>query len=328
MRYIFSTLILFIFCACSSNTETPQYSFYHWKSKAKMLSGLEKQVNTGLDKVYLHYFDIDYQNDSYYSIKPKYVITEVDDWYKQQSITPVVYITNKTLKKIHTVDELAENIKQLVTEISIHHFGKALPDLQIDCDWTQQTKEKYFTLLNLLKQDYRLTATIRLHQLKYPDLTGIPPVEHGALMLYNMGDLPNMKQNSILSTEIIKSYINEQLSYPIDLDVALPIFSQTVIKNYRGKVRLLNFVPESLTDTSIFTPLGPNHFKPKRDTLFHGFFISPFFELKSESVPENDLLESIDILKNSKLNLKSIIYYHLDEACVNRYSISKISSRL
>ena len=328
MRYLF-LLFIIILSSCSSkhhNKKNP--AFYHWKSKAKISSNLKEQLNNRLDKIYLHYFDVDYNPESHYNIRPKYVITEVDDWYKNQSITPVIYITNETVKHIHNVENFAHNISTLVNEISTYHFGKTLPDLQIDCDWTEQTKDKYFSLLNALKRHYNITVTIRLHQLKYPDLTGIPPVDHGVLMLYNMGDLSNMKQNSILDTDIIKSYVHQHLTYPLELDVALPLFSQTVIKNKQGRVRLLNFIPESLTDTTAFSPIKPHHFIPKKDTLYHGFFISPNFELKTEQVPEKDLIEGINIIKNTKLNINSIIYYHLDEDCINSYNISKISSTL
>lgn len=328
MRFFFFLFIITLSSCSSKHNSKKKHSFYHWKSKAKISSNLKEQLNTDLDKIYLHYFDVDYNPESHYSIKPKYVMTEVDDWYKKQSITPVIYITNETMKHIHNVENFATNISTLVNEISTYHFGKTLPDLQIDCDWTKQTKEKYFALLNALKSNYNITVTIRLHQLKYPDLTGIPPVDYGVLMLYNMGDLPNMKQNSILDTDIIKSYVHKNLTYPILLDVALPLFSQTVIKNKQGRVRLLNFIPESLTDPTAFSQIGPHHFKPKKDTLYHGFFISPNFDLKTEQVPEHDLLKGIDILKNTKLNLNSIIYYHLDENCINTYNISKISSTL
>ena len=326
MRYIFAFLsILFISCTSKQQDQLTDYSFYHWKSKAKMDSNLESTLEGNPKKVYLHYFDVDFEE---YRYEPKYVLTQVDDWYKNQNIVPVVYITNHTLKNIYSPEDLGRKIKDLVNEISTHHFSKTLPDLQIDCDWTERTKDKYFELLKLLKVDFNVSATIRLHQLKYPDKTGVPPVEHGTLMLYNMGDLTNMEQNSILETRIIESYIDKDLSYPFPLDLALPLFSQTVIKNYQGRVRLINHIPESLSDTSLFKPVKDNNYRPKLDTLFNGFFISPSYELKTEKVTEEDLVKSVKMLKNTKLDISSVIYYHLDKNCIDTYNLTHIRKSL
>lgn len=319
-----------VFYSCSQNKSKSSYSFYHWKSKALMTPDLENKIGNNLNQVYLHYFDIDLPSkDDYYNfIKPKYVLREVDDWYKEKEIIPVVYITNRALLKTQNIESLANKIHLLVNEISTHHFGNNLKDLQIDCDWTKQSKTKYFQLLTLLKEHYNLSATIRLHQVKYPKETGIPPVDKGALMLYNIGKLSSMDENSILNTKTVQAYINNTSSYPLDLDLALPLFSQTVIKNRFGKVKLINHIPESLTDTNSFSLVKDNLYIPKKDTLYHGFFISPDYQLKTEFVSSQVLLESIQILKNSKLNLQSTIFYHLDEKHIENYNLSQITSAL
>lgn len=327
MRYLITIFIVIFIFSCSKENKNQSYSFYHWKSKALMPSTLENKLDTTLDQVYLHYFDIDL-NEQYNSIRPKYVLSAVDDWYKEQQITPVVYITNRAMLKAKDPSYLVKQIHALVQEISNHHFGKELPNLQIDCDWTGRTKTQYFQLLKLLKKYYTLSVTIRLHQIKYPKETGVPPVNTGILMLYNMGELSNMEENSIINTETVQSYVNKNLSYPMDLDLALPLYSQTVIKNKLGKVKLLNYIPESLADTNIFSSIGENLYLPKKDTLYHGFYISPGYQLKTEKVTSDVLLESIQILKKSRLNFQSIIYYHLEEKNLENYNISKISSTL
>jgi len=77
--------------------------------------------------------------------------------------------------------------------------------------------------LNILKKDFNVTATIRLHQIKFKDKTGIPPVDQGVLMAYNIGELKNNKQNSILEANIVKQYINKNTEYPLKLKLALDI---------------------------------------------------------------------------------------------------------
>ena len=70
-----------------------------------------------------------------------------------------------------------------------------------------------------------LSATIRLHQLKFIGESGIPPVDKGLLMCYNMGDLHRLRiSNSILETAELKKYIKQLSVYPLKLDVAfLPV---------------------------------------------------------------------------------------------------------
>ena len=56
--------------------------------------------------------------------------------------------------------------------------------IQIDCDSTISTKEKYFNLLVFLS-DYIdcVSATIRLHQINYFRVTGVQTVNRGVLMI-------------------------------------------------------------------------------------------------------------------------------------------------
>lgn len=325
MKFIF-LLLLSILISCSSTKESPSgYSFYHWKSKAKMTPGLESQLTGDLNKVFLHYFDVvPGSNEG----NPAYILTEVDDWYKDKEIVPVVFITNKLLGRTYRLEQLAKGVSSMVNEMSLHHFGRKIKTLQIDCDWSVSTQKNYFQFLKLLKANFDIEVTIRLHQIKYPEKTGIPPVDRGVLMVYNIGDLKNMQENSILNTKVLKSYINEDSEYPIPLDIALPLFSQLVIKNSDGNVKLINRIPESISDTSTFQKIENNLYQPIIDTLYHGFYLNSNFQIKTEQVKEEILVETIKILKDSDLDMKSIIYYHLDEPCLENYNLTKISTAL
>ena len=94
--------------------------------------------------------------------------------------------------------------------MSLRYFGKTAKVIQVDCDWTKGTAAIYFDLLNSLKAHYELDVTIRLHQIKYANDTGIPPVDHGTLMLYDTGDMSNMFANSILTMDDGRSYISNE----------------------------------------------------------------------------------------------------------------------
>ena len=99
--------------------------------------------------------------------------------------------------------------------------------IQFDCDWTEETKDNYFGFL----RQYRLlsgnviSAAIRLHQLKYSDSTGIPPVDYGVLLYYNTGNDDEGEDRSIYERSMTHRYTPSLRSYPLTLDIALPIFS-------------------------------------------------------------------------------------------------------
>lgn len=331
-----TTLIfaLIILSSCNSFNKN-EFSFYSWKSKAKSTN----IINTALEicntkSIYLHYFDVDINNDRYSfndpDIYPTYVLKEVDEEFKNFNIIPVVFITNRSLKEAKSIEKLSEQISELIDEISLYHFKKTHTEIQLDCDWNQSTKNTYFELIEQLKTKYKVSVTIRLHQIKYQKKTGIPPAYKGILMVYNVGELKNENQNSILEANIVAQYINEQSTYPLELDIALPIFSQTVLKNNNGKLRLINTTERKKleSDNIHFTQLTNILFEVKSDTLFNGFYLSKGYRLKLEEVSEEETINTYKIIKTSNLNISKVIFYHLDDNAISKTNISKLISEL
>ena len=132
-------------------------------------------------------------------------------------VIPTVFITNECIKKIDSsqIKTLAGNVYNLVQDIINTHGFNSIKEIQFDCDWTASTRSNYFLLLekfNALWKDSGIpvSATIRLHQVKFMSRTGVPPVKKGLLMCYNMGNLKNPATgNSIIETaELEKLYRN------------------------------------------------------------------------------------------------------------------------
>ena len=127
------------------------------------------------------------------------------------------------------IDELAGKICKLLASIYQNNLNKPY-EIQFDCDWTETTKEKYFHLLKLARarlnqfgfSTAKISATIRLYQCKYLFKTGVPPVDKGMLMCYNMGNLKNPgTKNFILESYELRKYISSLNTYPLQLDVAV-----------------------------------------------------------------------------------------------------------
>lgn len=312
--------------ACKQSKNIDKVSFYHWKSNAENVFSPMTISKEKVDKIYLHYFDIDLIDGKAY---PVYTIKSVDEVYKDIQIVPVVFIVNKVLKGAD-VSDLVSKIHQLVDEISKHHFGKTLDALQIDCDWNASTRSVYFDLLKHLKKYYQLSCTVRLHQVKYESKTGLPPVEKGTLMLYNVGDLTDFSQNSILSDSIVSLYINECTNYPISMDLALPLFSQTVLKSKKGMFKLIKGTERKLfeSDTIHFVARNKYVFEIKKDTLYKGFYLTVGDQLKLEELTNKDIVNSYKTVKNSDLNINGVTFYHLDSALIQKEKMDFLLKQL
>lgn len=318
MKIKWKLLFLFIIIQSCQDSKLRYDSpaFYHWKKDCIVSEKNRALLDTlKVKKIFLRYFDIIHEERTN-SSKPTYYLDTVDLYVRKLDITPVIFIENEAMRKTEDVKDLANKIHILVDEMSNYHFEKTLPRLQLDCDWTQSSRFNYFELLNYLSSDFDLEVTIRLHQIKYPEKTGIPPVKRGILMLYNIGDLRDMKTNSILTLETTKKYIVENTTYPLELSLALPWFSQTVIRNNKDNVKIINGNHSTILSESneYFDQTGPNMFTVIKDTTFKSFSLSQGFEIKVENSDIKEIIDSRDHCLNSRLDIRDIIIYHLDSS--------------
>ena len=221
-------------------------------------------------------------------------------------------------------------IYTLTNQITKTHFNNIPEEIQIDCDWTESTQHKYFELISKIKTYYKsVSTTIRLHQIKYQARTGIPPSDKGVLMLYNIGNLKNMNQNSILDSKVVAKYINKNTNYPLALELALPLFSQTVIKNNHDNIKLVKGIDkQALANDTYFSRVSNNMLNVKKDTLYHGFYLMEGFQLKLERVSEEQVISSYNIIKSSQLSLSKTIFYHLDDQSLESIDYKKIIKQL
>ncbi|WP_271768467.1 hypothetical protein [Aquimarina algiphila] len=331
----YSFLLLCIFTSCSKeHLSKTSISFYHWKSEASFNESYTKAIHTAhTDKIYLHYFDITTKGrtNSYNTeVFPTYVVKKVSKEYQDFDIVPVVYITNEVfkIKKLDLVG-LSGNITKLIHQISTKHFGREIKEIQIDCDWTQSTRNVYFEFLKTLSTQFDIDVTIRLHQIKFKEETGVPPVKKGTLMVYNIGDLKNKQQNSILENTIVKQYINSKTTYLLPLHIGLPLFSQTVVSNMDDKIKIIKNTERLVLENDIhFKKLNEFNFEIVKDTLYKGFYLSKGYTLKLEELTEAEIIASYKTIKESKLQTNDIIFYHLDEQSLLTIDLKKIIEQL
>ncbi|NOU38953.1 MAG: hypothetical protein HOO89_09585 [Ferruginibacter sp.] len=333
------SIILLLFIACNTQPahkiRDVNRCFYFWKTNF-MLSDAEKIAITTLkiNTLYLKFFDVDW-DDVDNSPKPIAKLQISDSNYLQSStlnIVPTIFITNECIYKIDSLHstQLAQKILMLTKNIIATNLIQNVNEIQIDCDWTATTKEKYFAFLKSLQNlEKRLnfSATIRLHQIKFENKTGVPPVKKGMLMCYNMGNLTNINtNNSILDNSELKKYIANLQNYPLPLDVALPLFEWKVLfrnKKYKG---LIEKIPDSLLSSKLFSK-NVNNYTALKDTTIFGYKFKKNDLLRNEQTKYNQVLEAANILnkKIKNTNIK-VSLFHLDTITLTKYTTNEMEN--
>ncbi|HEY0067921.1 MAG TPA: hypothetical protein VGB46_11180 [Flavisolibacter sp.] len=323
-------LLLLFLVGCTVKEERQvQRSFYYWKTGFR-LSPKEKTYlrDLSVKHLYIKLFDVSWDDERQAALPvAKSLFREAPP--KNIAITPVVFITNETLVKSDTaqVNVLAERIASLLSSISTTASLQLSGEVQVDCDWTAGTKNKYFQLLEALRQTpfvqgKKLSATIRLHQLKYLSENGVPPVDKGLLMAYNMGNLRHPETgNSIIEPSELKKYIRSMDNYPLPLDVALPLFEWYVLfrqNSYKGLVHRLE-------NDSLPWKNGRHVFMG--DTVVGGYSFRRGDWLRHERSDAGEVKTCANLLakklKNREVN---VILYHLDEYNLTKYQLYELES--
>ena len=317
---LFGIVLSFVF-SCQQQ-EKPVISFYYWKTIFR-LSPKEKNclAENEVKRLYIRYFDIDL-NQKTKEAYPRSPI-RFEDSVHNFEIIPVIYIKNKVMldSKLN-VQDLAQKANNFIQQINSKN-NISIQEIQIDCDWTLESKDNYLRFIEAFRKvsNKKLSATIRLHQIKYFKKTNIPNVDRGVLMYYNMGKIAPDSLNSIYDRNIANRYLSSLKKYPLPIDIALPIYSWGIHIKEGKVIGLRNKIDvNNLKNNSSFTPAKNNWFTCKTSTFMGGIFYKENDQLKLETISRNNLLEMADdIEENTTQNPKEIIFYDLDEFNIKNY---------
>ena len=321
IKRFFLIAVLFLLISCSKNNN-PIIAFYYWKTNLKF-SEKEKEVlkDNKVTKLYIRYFDIGLhpKNKQPIPISPIHFQENISNF----NIVPVVFIQNKVMLQPNLdIDDLAQKTIHLVEQINAKN-KIVCQQIQIDCDWTLKSKDHYLKFIERFKKlsQKKLSATIRLHQVKYFKKTKIPNVDSGVLMYYNMGTIAADNENSIYSRKIAAKYLKSLKKYPLHLDFALPLYSWAVhIRNQKviGLRSKLN--AGELKKDNNFEQVNALFFKVKHSNYKNGVFYEENDLLKIEAVTSDDLKEMAQELEeNTAQAPREIIFYDLDEFNLKNY---------
>ncbi|MBI1183348.1 hypothetical protein GC194_03695 [bacterium] len=347
-QYGYFITLLMIITACGQKTELIRGMYYWQSAKHKMDSSclmlLEKSE---IQRCYVHLFDV--KPDPLYGAVPDakthlslsynpYTFDPYDssllDGCAGVHFIPTVFVRNDVFEQVEPIeiDRLAGNIAYLCDkyfhdklEINEHNYD----EIQLDCDWTSATKDAFFKLIAQLKETSgkKVSCTLRLYPFKYREKMGIPPADRVTLMCYNyFNPLQHPSENSIQNNEELKRYLQHSDSYPIPIDVALPIFSYTILYHNNEYAGIIYHNANDIMD--ILNPIDPLWYEVEKDTNIADYYLVKGDKLKIESCSPEMSFESIDILKDHLDFDKTttLSFFHLSEQNIKTYSHETLNS--
>ncbi|RPE12607.1 hypothetical protein EGT74_03395 [Chitinophaga lutea] len=332
-RLIIVVAFLLAFAGACSEPRAVTPAFYFWKQRLQ-LNATEKEAlaATGARKLYVKMFDVSW-NAQQRVASPVAVADLREPLADSLELVPVVFLVNEVWQHPDTAwpAQLAQRVSTLLGQLTPQ---RTIREIQIDCDWSRTTRTAYFAFLRHLRAQpffagKQLSATIRLHQVKYLKSNGVPPVDKGLLMCYNMGDLRKWgDHNSILNMETLEAYTgNDRISnYPLSLDLALPLFEWTVLfrnRQYAGLLR--NMEQEQLENRTLFQPAGEFLYTVLKDTTLNGYRLRPGEVLRYETSDPVVLRKAAKHLARQRQPYSpTVILYHLDSLTLRKHPTNEL----
>lgn len=339
IRIISLLCIAFTLFSCKKENNVNQVDFYHWRANYSLPTSASVLLKKAKSKrLYVRFFDVDFHEEQS-EIFPKATLLIPEDTKitSVQEVVPVVYLTNRVFEYAKTdvaINTLAGQVADKINRfLAKDFFNKvSVPEIQIDCDWTLSTRASYFKFLEVLKQksvfitpNRKLSVTIRLHQIKYAEKTGIPPANSAVLMLYNMGDLGNVnEQNSILNLETTKKYLENLNRYPLHLTMAFPYYDWAVVYREGKLAGIINSFTKEMLVQNFETTTTPNIYRATKDAYLNGNFIYTNDTIRYESVQLSELKKLKQLIDHKYAKNYSVIMYHLNSLPIQNQSTDEL----
>jgi hypothetical protein len=338
-------LVLLVFQVSCKQKKEPRKiepAFYYWKSVLNLNSFEKERLDSlRVETIYLKFFDVAW-NKAAQAPMPvaKLSVDEPSIASLRASntnnfayqIIPVIFITNECIQKLDTsqIAMLGDNISDLTFKLIDRNAFNNIPEIQFDCDWSGSTKDKYFKLIERFRKRFAhtpISATIRLHQVKFINRTGVPPVDRGLLMCYNMGNLKDpATKNSILESAELKKYIGGLSSYPLPVDIALPLFNWKVLYRNNRYAGLLQQLDHSALNSGIAARTG-NRFRILADTVLSGYELKKGDILRDEQSMPGEIIAAANLVKKYLKNTSlRVSLYHLDSVILSKYPTHVLES--
>lgn len=240
---LFLALCSLLLASCHDGEKQDIRSMYYWSTTFRMDSTKQQFLSDHrVSRLYVRYFDVvlNERNEP----MPNATIRFESPMPAETDIIPTIFILNDVMRK--STEGLADKLLARILQMNETHHIDRVGEIQIDCDWTKQTRDAYFRFLEELRtkmraHHLRLSVTIRLHQLSQK----APPADHGVLMMYNTGDHTDIKcERPILDVGTALPYLPSLSSYSLPLSTAYPLYRWDIVFRRGRYVGILHYADE------------------------------------------------------------------------------------
>lgn len=225
-------------CSKPKPMPTTMRSVYYWSTTLNMDSVKTAFMrNYDISRMYIRYFDVVAHQSG--RAVPNATLKFATDVPQGIDIVPTVFVMPECLRQDRS--RLASLIVKRVVQMNETNDVYNVKEIQIDCDWTQSTRQLYAEFMQAMMREchsrhLKLSSTIRLHQLAQTP----PPADRGVLMMYNTGDATDIRcHKPILDMHDAAPYLPRLNDYKLKLSTAYPIFTWRIL--FRGG-RFVGFI--------------------------------------------------------------------------------------
>ncbi len=328
--------ISFLLIGCKENHPI---SFYHWRTGFAPV-GLDREFlqKTPQAKVYIKAFNLNW--DPFNNTeKPTTVMKMKPDSLKFiDEVAFTLFVTDEAMRNIPEVQlpAMAARTAFLLNR-TLKSFRKntdvTIKELQIDCDWSLKSRDKYFSFLEFMRKEAakigftELSATIRAHQVLNSKEFGIPPVDRGALMFYTMGTTANVGERiSLFSDALDDTYLDALSEYPLHLDLVMPLSGWGVQYRDGNAIDLMpDLTPESLVATNCCAPLKGNLFVVDSAMYVNYNALNKGDEVYAAPFSESEVQASAEKLLDKLPDDARLILFHLENSLMEGVSTEALN---
>jgi hypothetical protein len=337
-------LFALVLHACQSGS-APQSTraFYYWRTTLSLSEGERHALATlRTGKVYLRLFDVVANSQGGVATLGHLQLPAASEMPPMPEVVPVVFLHNESF--LHSPPPSPARLASDVWEKTTATLQTRGPlqlaqvrELQLDCDWTDKTQDQYFDFLRALRKrappSMQLSATIRLHQVKFRERTGVPPVDSGMLMFYNMGRFDSgASERAIFDANVAERYLERLDDYPLPLDVALPIWSWTLQLRDDRVVGLLQYTdPAELPYLDFVAARAEQRFEVLRTTFLHGQLLRQGDVLEGETLDQRDLATAAKLLESHLPRVtkpRTVALFDLSDRNLERHRLDTLEDTL
>lgn len=287
---------------CHAPRSAPTRAFYFWRTVFNPTDAeLDIMSAHNANRLYLRAFDVAWDEAKAEAV-PVARCSFARPVPAGVELIPVVFLKNDVFLHQRNVAQLADRVWNLA-RTTANDGGANFTEIQTDCDWTDKSRAAYFDYCARLHKlaaasGVTVSATIRLHQVKYRQRTGIPPVDRGMLMFYNMGRLDEAGgRSAIYNAPDARRYVTALDDYPLPLDVALPVFGWGV--HWRdGRVidLMAKLDPKQLAALPAMKAISPRAFLAEQATFVGGYYMQQGDSVVVDAVTPAIAREAADLL--------------------------------